>query len=85
MVYLQRIKARPSTDDLTPAEARFVQHSFDSYAGEVLVNGQAVAWPEIEEVEVVVSPRAGGPAGWLVRYLVHGNERYHVGLYFGSE
>ncbi len=85
MVYLRRIKARPSMDDLTPGESRFIQHTFDPFAGEVLVDGQAVAWNEIEEVEVAVSPRAAGPAGWLVRYLVHGNERYHVGLYFGHE
>ncbi|MEO8610086.1 MAG: hypothetical protein ABI690_19485 [Chloroflexota bacterium] len=84
MVYLQRIKARPSPEDLTPGEARFVQHSFDPYAGEVLVGGQAVAWNAIEEVEVAVSARAAGPAGWLVRHIVHGNERYHVGLYFGQ-
>ena len=83
MVFLQRIKARPSLEDLTPGEARFIHQAFDPYAGEVLVDGQTLAWNEIEEVEVAVSPRTAGPAGWMVRYLVHGNERYHVGLYFG--
>jgi hypothetical protein len=85
MVYLQRIKARPSLEDLTPGEARFVQQSFDPCAGEVLVDGYALAWNEIEEVEVALSPRAAGPAGWLVRHVVHGNERYHVGLYSGRD
>jgi hypothetical protein len=85
MMYLQRIKARPSPDDLTPGEARFVHNTFDPYAGEVLVDGQAVAWDELEEIEVVTAPRASGPAGWIVRHLVHGNERYHVGLYFGRQ
>jgi hypothetical protein len=58
---------------------------FDAYAGEVVINGQAVAWADIEEIEVAKAARTGGPAGWIVRYLVHGNERYHVGLYFGGE
>jgi len=85
MVYLQRIKARPSPDDLTPGEARYVQTVFDPYAGEVLMDEQVVAWNEIEEIEVATAARAIGPAGWVVRHLVHGNERYHVGLYFGRQ
>ena len=85
MVYLQRTKARPSLEDLTSGEARFVHAAFDPYAGEVLVDGQTIAWDEIEEVEVAVSPRTAGPAGWVVRYMVHGNERYHVGFYFGRQ
>lgn len=84
MVYLQRLKVRPSLDDLTAAEARAMQERFDPYAGEVIVNGQAIPWNWIEEVEVAKSARAAGPAGWLVRHLVHGDERYHVGLYFGQ-
>lgn len=85
MVYLQRTKARPNVDDLLAGEARFVYEHFDAYAGEVLVDGQAVGWNEIQEIEVVASPRAAGPAGWIVRHLVHGDERYHVGLYFGRQ
>ncbi|MBI5669575.1 MAG: hypothetical protein HZC41_16355 [Chloroflexi bacterium] len=84
MVYLQRLKALPSPDDLTPAEARYVQEHFDTYAGEVIVNGQAIPWNWINEVEVAKAARAAGPAGWVVRHLVHGDERYHVGLYFGQ-
>lgn len=82
-MYLQRLKFRPSIEDLTPGEARFVQSHFDPYAGEVIVNGDTIAWNEIQEVEVARAPRVGGPAGWIVRHLVHGDERYHVGLYFG--
>jgi hypothetical protein len=85
MLYLQRVKMRPNLDDLNPGESRFVHGNFDVYAGEVIVEGQSVAWNEIEEVEVAVAARAIGPAGWVVRYLVHGNPRYHVGLYFGHE
>lgn len=82
MPVLQRSSARPTTDDLSPGEARFVQERFDPYAGEVLLDGEAVRWNEIDEVEVVASPRTAGLAGWLVRHLVHGDERYHVGIYF---
>jgi hypothetical protein len=83
MVYLQRIKARPDIDALTPGEARFIRSTFDPYAGEVLVDGQSLTWDEIEEIEVAMAARVDGPAGWIVRHLVHGNERYHVGLYSG--
>ena len=85
MRYLQRIKARPDIDALTPGEVRFVRNTFDPYAGEVLVDGQSVGWDEIQEVEVATAARMIGPAGWVVRHLVHGNERYHVGLYFGHQ
>lgn len=85
MILLQRIKARPSLEDLSPGEARFVQMHFDPYAGEVLLDGEAIGWDEISAVEVVNAPRSAGPAGWLVRHLVHGNERYHVGIYFGRQ
>lgn len=84
-MYLQRLKARPSLDDLPAAEARYIHQHFDIYAGEVVVHQQPIAWDAIEAVEVVKSPRASGPAGWFVRHVVHGDERYHVGLYFGRQ
>lgn len=84
MMYLQRLNVLPSLDDLTPAEARYLHEHFDAYAGEVIVNGQAIPWDWINEVEVVKSARAAGPAGWVVRHLVHGEQRYHIGLYFGT-
>lgn len=84
MVYLQRLNTLPSVDDLTPAEVQYIHEHFDPHAGEVVVNGQAIPWNWISEVEVAKSARAAGPAGWVVRHLVHGDERYHVGLYFGQ-
>lgn len=84
MAYLQRLNVPPSLDDLTEAEARTIQEQFDPYAGEVIVNGQTIPWDWINEVEVVKSARAAGPAGWIVRHVVHGDERYHVGLYYGQ-
>ncbi len=82
-MYLQRLKVRPSIDDLTSAEASYIQSHFDPYAGEVIVNDEPIAWMEIEEVEVAKAARVGGPAGWIVRHFIHGDETYHVGLYFG--
>lgn len=82
-MYLQRLNVRPSIEDLTQAEARYMQSHFDPYAGEVIVNGESIAWDEIEEIEVARAPRIGGPAGWIVRHFIHGDERYHVGIYFG--
>jgi hypothetical protein len=83
-VYLQRLKVPPNPEALTPGEARYVHDHFDAYAGEVIVNRQPIPWDAVETVEVARAARASGPAGWVVRYLVHGNERFHVGLYFGT-
>lgn len=84
MRYLQRSKARPDIDALTRNEANSLASTFDPYAGEVIVNGEVIHWKVIEELEVVVAPHAAGAAGWLVRNLVHAGERYHVGLYYGT-
>jgi hypothetical protein len=83
MLYLQRLKAQPHLDDLKPDEVRSISSHFDPYAGEVIIDGEAIRWNEIEEIEVVLAPRATRAAGWFVRNLVHGSQRYHVGLYFG--
>lgn len=83
MPYLKRLKARPAPDELSPAEARYVLSAFDVYAGEVLIHDESFRWDEITEIEVAKAARYGGLAGWLVRYLVHGDERYHLGIYAG--
>ncbi|MCB9449841.1 MAG: hypothetical protein H6672_00285 [Anaerolineaceae bacterium] len=82
---LKRLKVVPDYDALTPGESHYVLTTFDIYAGEVVVNGQPVRWNELTEVEVVKAARYGGLSGWLVRHLVHGEDRYHVGLYAGEE
>jgi hypothetical protein len=81
--FLQRRKVRPDPVDLPADESRGLQQRFDPYAGEVVIEGIAIRWTEIEEIEVAVAPRPGA-AGWLVRHVVHGEERYHIGFYFGS-
>ncbi len=82
---LKRSNARPEPDTLTAAEARTIAEAFDVYAGEVLFYGQSLRWDTLAEVNVVKAARYSGLAGWLVRYLVHGDDRYHIGLYAGEQ
>lgn len=83
MVFLQKLKTRPNPDALGADDAEFLRQMFDTSAMGVIAAGESVRWDEIDEVEVALSPRAKGPAGWLVRKVVHGADRYHVGIYFG--
>lgn len=85
LMILKRSNARPDPDTLSAAEARTITEAFDVYAGEVLYYGQSLRWDTLEEVNVVKAARYGGLAGWLVRFLVHGDDRYHVGLYAGGQ
>jgi hypothetical protein len=49
------------------------------------VNGRAIRWEHIDEVEVVIAPHIGGASGWFVKKFIFRNEeRYHVGIYYGS-
>lgn len=85
MTYLQRINHRPSLENVSPSEERFLTEHFEAYGAEMVFDGQAVHWEHIEEVEVVVAPRIAGPAGWLVKYLfLRGEDRYHLGVYYGA-
>jgi non-ribosomal peptide synthetase component F len=84
MPSIARSPARPILTDLPPEVAQVLTDSFDAYGLEVVVNGEAFRWDEITEVEVAKAARAIGPAGWFVRHLVHGEDRYHVGIYAGE-
>jgi hypothetical protein len=84
MILLKRLNYRPNTDALTPAETDFVQQVFDPFANEVVVYGEHIRWEEIDELEVVIAPRAAGPAGWFLRKL-QTQEYYHVGIYYGRQ
>lgn len=83
MPYLQRLPSMPSEAALTPKDREWLQKHFDIYAQEVLINGEAIRWDYVEEIEVVVAARAKGPSGWLVRNMVMGGERYHLAVYYG--
>jgi hypothetical protein len=85
MTYLQRIDYRPSMGTLTPGEQDALRALFNASGAELIIDGQAIRWEHVEEVEVVVAPRIAGPAGWIVKKLLLGNaDRYHVGIYYGS-
>jgi hypothetical protein len=85
MPYLQRLKVRPDPDKLSRRDARILGQRFDPYAGEVVIDGEALPWDSIEEIEVAKAARAAGPAGWLVKFLVYsGGNRYHVAFYAGA-
>ena len=85
MPYLQRSPSRPNPDLLSETDSRFVQEHFNIYGGNLTVQGQPVEWSAIEEIEVVVAPHISGPAGWFVRKMVVREDRYHVGLYSGTD
>ncbi|NWF70932.1 MAG: hypothetical protein HXY40_17745 [Chloroflexi bacterium] len=82
MPYLQRAPQRPSSDDLTEKEMRFVEQHFVTDSEEVYIDGAPVVWAQIEEVEVVKAPGVPGLIGRLARQMI-GDDRYHVGVYFG--
>jgi hypothetical protein len=84
MAYLQRINYRPNMDHLTEDEKRYLEQHFDAYGSEIVVHGEAIPWQVIEEVEVAVAARSAGLAGWLVKNVVMGGERYHLGIYYGN-
>lgn len=83
MAYLQRQNAMPSEDALSSSDKEHLKKHFDVYAREVMINGEAIRWDYIEEIEVAVAARAKGPSGWLVKRMVMGGDRYHIGFYFG--
>ena len=81
-MHLQRINFRPNMDSLTEREREYVQRHFDYTSTEALVHSEGIAWNAIETVEVVRAARASGLAGWLTRRVI-GDDRYHVGIYYG--
>ena len=85
MPFLQRLNYRPNMDAIGEREQQTLTRGFDPASTDVVINGDAVQWSIIEEVEVAVAARSGGAAGWVVKNLVMTGERYHVALYFGRE
>lgn len=85
MVFLQRLSYRPNLDGVSERERESLSRLFDPASTDVVINGDAVQWSIIEEVEVAVAARSGGVAGWLVKHLVMSGDRYHIAFYFGRE
>ncbi|MBK8134871.1 MAG: hypothetical protein KA401_00725 [Anaerolineae bacterium] len=85
MSFLQRLSYRPNLDGINERERETLTRAFDPASTDVVINGDAVQWSTIDEVEVALAARSRGAAGWFVRNLVMTGERYHVAFYFGRE
>ena len=80
--YLQRLKAPPDIQALSPSERSSLERHFDPHAADLYVDGTPINWHNVDEVECVKAARERGPSGWLVRQML-GEDRYHVGIYYG--
>ncbi len=85
MPYLQRINYRPNMDAIAQKEQDLLTSRFDPGSTDVIINGDVIRWEIIQEIEVAPAARSGGLAGWIVKNMVMGGERYHVAFYFGRE
>jgi hypothetical protein len=85
MPYLIRQAARPLLENLPEADRYALEGKFDPQAYDLIINGRTLPWQNIEEVEVAKAARQNTPAGWFVRHIVYTEDRYHVGIYFGSD
>ncbi|MDZ4768034.1 MAG: hypothetical protein SGJ24_02810 [Chloroflexota bacterium] len=85
MPYLARVHELPSADHLDAADRKLLDKRFDANAYELNFDGQPVDWSLIEEIEVVKAARQGNLAGLVVRNLMFGGDRYHIGVYFGKQ
>lgn len=85
MVNLARVERRPDMAALTDEDRRTLDKRFDANAWEINIDGRRAEWGIIEEVEVAKAARERGPAGWFVKKVIFAGERYHIGLYFGSD
>jgi hypothetical protein len=79
MPYLKRLDAPPTP----PSDMKLIEKRFDVNAYEINIEGGRVEWEQIDEVEVAQAARINSPAGWFVKKVMYGGERYHVGVFFG--
>ncbi len=84
MAYLSRINYLPKTDTLSERETQSVLQHFEAHSTEVVIHGISIPWNKITEIEVAQAARSGGVGGWVVKHVVMGGERYHVGVYAGD-
>lgn len=83
-VYMLPMSTRPREDKLSEGDVRSLRTHFEVTNYEIVIDGQGIEWPKIDEVEVVAAAREHSPAGWIVRQLIFGGTaRYHVGIYSG--
>jgi hypothetical protein len=85
MTYLQRLDTPPDPAQLNDGDRRYLQSNFEVETSNIVIPGHEIFWDQVDEVEVAQAARAAGPAGWLVRHIIHGSERYHVAIYYGRQ
>ncbi len=83
MAYLVRLGKAPSTNDLTQEEIAHINRVFDVTPQTVTLNGVTFPWEEVTEIETALAARTKNPAGWFVKKVIFGGERYHVAIYAG--
>jgi hypothetical protein len=85
MAYLVRLQSRPSLKSLSEEEQKIIERHFEIDARQVSIDGRAFELDRVDEIEIVKAARANSPAGWVVKNLLYGGERYHIGIYAGRE
>ncbi len=85
MAYLVRLGKAPSTNDLSQEEIALINRMFDVTPKTVTLNGVTFSWEDVTEIETAVAARSQSPAGWFVKKVIFGGERYHVAIYAGKD
>jgi hypothetical protein len=85
MAYLVRLQSRPTLKNLSEEERKIIERHFEIDARQVAIDGRAFELDRVDEIEIVKAARAKSPAGWVVKNLLYGGERYHIGIYAGRE
>ncbi|MDZ4763598.1 MAG: hypothetical protein SGI73_03535 [Chloroflexota bacterium] len=83
MAHLVRLQSRPLTKELSPDEIKTLEKRFEINANQITIDGKTLELDRVDEIEVVKAARAASPAGWLVKNVLYGGDRYHVGIYAG--
>ncbi len=85
MAYLLRLQSRPSLKGLSEEEQKLLERHFEIDSRHVSIDGNTLELDRVDEIEIVKAARAKSPAGWVVKNLLYGGERYHIGIYAGKE
>jgi hypothetical protein len=85
MAYLVRLQSRPPLKNLSEEEQKLIERHFEIDSRQVSIDGTPMELDRIDEIEIVKAARAKSPAGWVVKNLLYGGERYHIGIYAGKE
>jgi hypothetical protein len=83
MPYLLRLESRPNPNNLSEDDRKFVERHVQVNANDVTFNEQTMELNRVQEIEVAKAARSAGPAGWIVKKMLYGGDRYHVALYAG--